>query len=598
MLRVPEEIADGDDVTIVISATAVEPDIERIVAVEFPDTWKPKRAWRVEAGASTHVALMPDPEIQSAFSAEAGHNIIALADYLAPPNPEAEGVAYFIVFRTKAATGTASQPLTLKAALVERTNPDAKPQIDPKTKRPKPMNTSWRMVFPAKPDFSFTGFNMRHLIATVRPERVLRSARALVAEGSSDAAATLRTSPEAIHEYFQRPFTMEFWLRSTEPEQTLVTLYGSDGSQAVIGTGLLGQPLLATRRPQQRGILAARGLLNDGLWHHLALSKDSIGKLRLFFDGQPPATFDAPKAFLQNVSSIVLGDTTKENDFAIDELRMLRGAVRDPSEFERSIAASARDTMRNAFAVFHFDDYGNIARSSVPMSIVQGSKAEPVPAFFVLDSGATITETSSPVQFDPVMLSADLTSSTQVSIRWRTTTELGIKQYHLERRVGSFGPFEKVLNVDAKHPMKAPKRGQSIVSRNTYQVTEELPKLNGDIELYYRLAVVGFSEKEQPTYSLPVKIEYGTDRDVFVEQNEPNPFNPTTQIAFRLAKPAQIKLSIFDMIGREVATIVNAKLDAGRHTYTLDATTWPGGIYFYKVKTPRTTITRKMVLAK
>jgi hypothetical protein len=52
------------------------------------------------------------------------------------------------------------------------------------------------------------------------------------------------------------------------------------------------------------------------------------------------------------------------------------------------------------------------------------------------------------------------------------------------------------------------------------------------------------------------------------------------------------------MIGREVATLVNTKLDPGRHTYTLDATNWPGGIYFYKVKTAKTTITRKMVLAK
>jgi hypothetical protein len=598
MVRVPEEIAEGDDITVVISATATEQDIERIVALQYPDSWKPKRAWRVEAGATTHVALIPDPEIQSAFSAEPGNSVLALADYIVPPDPESEGTAYFIVFRTKAATNP-TQQLAIKAALVERMNPDAKPQIDPKTKKPKPfpMSASWHMVFPAKSDFSFTGFNMKHLIAGVRMERVLKASRAFVAEGRGDATAVLRTSPEAVQDYFRHPFTLMFWLRSTEPEQTLLAFHGGDGSEAAIGAGLLGQPMIMLHKPQQRGVLAGRGLLNDGMWHHLAISKDSLGKLRIFFDGQPASVTDAPKGFLQNVASISLGDAANENDLAIDELRMLRGAVRDPADFDKTIAASARDTVRNAFAVFHFDDYGNIARSSVPMFVSQNAK-ESVPAYFVIDSGATITETTSPVQFDPVMLSADLTSSTQVSIRWRTTSELGIKQFRLERRVGSFGPFEKVFAVDAKHGMKAPKRGQSIVARSSYQVNEDLPKLNGDIELYYRLATVGFSEKDPVIYSMPVKIEYGTDRDVFVEQNEPNPFNPTTQIAFRLAKAAQVKLSVFDMIGREVAVIVNNKLDPGRHTYTLDAGNWPGGIYFYKVKTPKTTITRKMVLAK
>ncbi len=59
-----------------------------------------------------------------------------------------------------------------------------------------------------------------------------------------------------------------------------------------------------------------------------------------------------------------------------------------------------------------------------------------------------------------------------------------------------------------------------------------------------------------------------------------------------------MQLSIFDMIGREVDVLVNAKLDAGRHTYDLDATNWPQGIYFYKVKTNGAIITRKMVLLK
>ncbi|MDP4200472.1 MAG: T9SS type A sorting domain-containing protein [Bacteroidota bacterium] len=601
LVRAPEEIPEGDDVTVLVSATARETDIDRILALQYPDSWKPKRAWRVEAGGSDHVAIIPDPEIQSLFTPEKGQKVIALADYLGQFDPDAAGVAYFIVFRTKAVPGAAvGQSATIKAALIERTNPDAPPQIDPKTKRPKPVNTSWRMTYPAKPDFSFAGTWFRRLVASVRLERVIKTARAFDAEGRQDGTASLHTSPESIREYFRHPFSLQFWLRTTEPEQTFLQLQSSDGSDVVLAAGLLGQPLIIQKRPQRRTLLQTRGIANDGVWHNLVISHDSLGKLRLFFDGQPPSITDMPKGFLANVTSITLGDTTSENDFSIDELRMMHGAYRDPSEFERAIALHARDTLHNAFAVFHFDELSNIARSSVPLylSSAVGAKAEPVPTFFVLDSGAVISESTSPVQLDPVMLTADLLSATNVSIHWKTTCELGIKQFRLERRVGTFGPFEKVLVIDAKHGMKAPKRGQSIVSRNNYSANEELPKLNGDIELYYRLATIGYNEKEMPTYSLPVKLEYGADRDVFVEQNQPNPFNPTTQLAFRLPKATPVKLSVFDMIGREVSVIVNGKLEAGRHVYTLDATNWPGGIYFYKVKTPKTTITRKMVLAK
>ena len=189
-----------------------------------------------------------------------------------------------------------------------------------------------------------------------------------------------------------------------------------------------------------------------------------------------------------------------------------------------------------------------------------------------------------------------MVTPTRVSINWKVTSELGVKEYALERRVGSFGEFEEVIGADAKKSIKQPKRGQSLISRASYSVTEDLPRLKGDIDLYYRIAVV--TSNDSMFYSEPVKLEYGETRDVFVEQNDPNPFNPTTTLAFRLIKPAQVRLAIYDIIGREIVTITNGKLEAGRHKFTLDASNWPGGIYFYKVKTAQSTITRKMVLAK
>lgn len=596
-VRAPESIAEGDDITIAVSATERETNIDRVLALEYPDTWQPRHAWRVEAGATKYVELIPDPEIQSLFPSVAGRKTLALGDYIGEFDPDAQGMVYFVTFHTKASVGPPGTA-TVKATLVERTNPDAPRELDPKTHRPKPIMADWRMTFPMRYDFSFSAITAKHLMATVRMERELRAARALVAFGHANATASLHTRPEAVRSFFARPFSLGFWVRTASPDQNFLLLRFGNGGALRIGTGLLGQPVLGISKG--RDLLFARGLLFDGAWHHIMLSKDSANKLRFFFDAQPPAMADAPKNLFGDISSISIGDSAANNDFAIDELRLLHQAFRDPSEFERTIAWAARDTMRSAFALFHFDDAGSIARSSTPVTFYPAgsSKGELIPMFFALDSGTMMIETNSPVQLDPVMLTADLVSPTQVHLHWKTTSEIGVHQFRIERRIGSFGPFEKVLVVDAKHGLKSAKRGSSIVSINAYSANEELPKLSGDIDLFYRLAILGFNEKEPPAFSQPVKLEYGADREAFVEQNQPNPFNPTTQIAFRTEKAMPIRLSVFDMIGREVAVLANGKLEPGRHVYSLDATNWPGGIYFYKVKTPRSTITRKMVLAK
>jgi hypothetical protein len=597
-VRAPEEIPEGDDITVIISASARETGIDRTLAIDYPASWKLKRAYRVEAGSDHTVRLQSNGEVRGLFAKEPNRDVIALADLSDDFDPDADGIAYFIVFSTKQLPGSnPDQTSTVKAGLVERTSPNAPPVIDSKTKKPKPINMNWWMVFPPKYEFSFAGITTKRLVATVRLDRITRNSRALAVEGHKDAVATLHTKPEILEEYFSHPFSVGFWFRTTGVQQSFLRFGYSGGGELRLGTGLLGEPLLMVKN---KVVISPRTIVNDGAWHNLVLSCDSGGKLRMFIDAESPVIIDGPKGVFHKVSSIEIGNPASDNDFSIDELRLMRGAYHDPLEFENRIATAERDTSHDAEAIFHFDEFGQVARSSVPLltKVAPEDKGEFIPVFFALDSGARLQETSSPVQLDPVMLSVDLNSSTQVGISWKTTSELGIKQFRLERRIGTYGAFEKVLAVEAKHGMKAPKRGQSVVSRNNYSAQEDLPKLNGDIELYYRLAVVGFNEKESPYYSIPVKLEYGADRDVFVEQNQPNPFNPMTVIAFRLTKPETIRLSVFDIIGREVALLFNGKLDAGRHAYSLDATNWPGGIYFYKVKTSQTTITRKMVLAK
>jgi hypothetical protein len=67
-------------------------------------------------------------------------------------------------------------------------------------------------------------------------------------------------------------------------------------------------------------------------------------------------------------------------------------------------------------------------------------------------------------------------------------------------------------------------------------------------------------------------------------QNYPNPFNPSTAISFQLSALSYVTLKVYDPLGREVTTLVNAELDAGAYERTFDASALPSGAYFYRLR--------------
>jgi len=81
-------------------------------------------------------------------------------------------------------------------------------------------------------------------------------------------------------------------------------------------------------------------------------------------------------------------------------------------------------------------------------------------------------------------------------------------------------------------------------------------------------------------------------------QNYPNPFNPITKIRFDLPKNVNVKLTIYDMLGREVETIVNEQLNAGSYEVVFDASKYTSGVYYYRLNAGEFVETKKMILVK
>ncbi len=96
---------------------------------------------------------------------------------------------------------------------------------------------------------------------------------------------------------------------------------------------------------------------------------------------------------------------------------------------------------------------------------------------------------------------------------------------------------------------------------------------------------------------LGVKDSQKSDNFI-LSQNYPNPFNPVTTINFQLTTGSSITLKVFDLLGREIATLVNQQMIAGPHSVDFDATNLTSGIYIYQLKSGNFSTFKKMMVVK
>ncbi|MBK9331527.1 MAG: T9SS type A sorting domain-containing protein [Ignavibacteria bacterium] len=87
-------------------------------------------------------------------------------------------------------------------------------------------------------------------------------------------------------------------------------------------------------------------------------------------------------------------------------------------------------------------------------------------------------------------------------------------------------------------------------------------------------------------------------KDIVLNQNYPNPFNPSTTISFNLSSESPVKLAIYDITGREVATLVNQNLQAGAHSFNWNAGNFTSGVYFLRINSNGFSETKQMNLIK
>jgi hypothetical protein len=98
--------------------------------------------------------------------------------------------------------------------------------------------------------------------------------------------------------------------------------------------------------------------------------------------------------------------------------------------------------------------------------------------------------------------------------------------------------------------------------------------------------------------TLDVHEPLSVARAITLHQNYPNPFNPITTIKYELPKSSEVRLSVYDILGREVSVLINERRDAGVHEVKFEGSGLSSGVYFYRLTVGSYTQTRKLVLVR
>ncbi|PJA99984.1 MAG: hypothetical protein CO127_09500 [Ignavibacteria bacterium CG_4_9_14_3_um_filter_36_18] len=201
-----------------------------------------------------------------------------------------------------------------------------------------------------------------------------------------------------------------------------------------------------------------------------------------------------------------------------------------------------------------------------------------------------------PVPVELVSFSA-LVEGTNVTLKWETASETNNRGFEIERAVfsrpSSVGRWEKIGFVEGKG---------TTTLKSSYTFNDDV----GGAWCYaYRLVQQDYDGVVKTSNTIEVEIT-NIPFEFSLEQNFPNPFNPTTKIRYRIpfiqthssASVQNVLLKIYDLLGNEVATLVNENKAPGVYEIEFNGSKLTSGVYFYRLQAGKFNAVKKLVLMK
>jgi agmatine/peptidylarginine deiminase len=183
----------------------------------------------------------------------------------------------------------------------------------------------------------------------------------------------------------------------------------------------------------------------------------------------------------------------------------------------------------------------------------------------------------------PYEVKASIKSKSGISnakVYWRTDTTLAYSQLNMTQVADTFKAY-----IPAQQLNKTVYYYISATNNSSKTVTKPYTAPGG----YFKFMI---------TNATFVNNETETIKEYKLYQNYPNPFNPSTVIRYQLSDVSDVSLKVYDLTGREVLTLVNGRLQAGKYEAKLDGSMLPSGVYFYKLVSGDFSEVKKLLLIK
>ncbi|HSL89557.1 MAG TPA: T9SS type A sorting domain-containing protein [Ignavibacteriaceae bacterium] len=179
-------------------------------------------------------------------------------------------------------------------------------------------------------------------------------------------------------------------------------------------------------------------------------------------------------------------------------------------------------------------------------------------------------------------------SGNSLTLNWTTASELNNAGFDIERSVISNGVrnlvWEKIGYVEGNG---------TTTKQNHYSFMD---KVLSQEKYQYRLKQIDFDGTFE--YSQIIEVDIFTVNEFVLNQNYPNPFNPSTNISWQVPVGSWQTLKVYDLLGREVATLVDEFKPAGSYEVNFDASQLSSGVYFYTLETDNNSVTKKLILLR
>jgi hypothetical protein len=174
-------------------------------------------------------------------------------------------------------------------------------------------------------------------------------------------------------------------------------------------------------------------------------------------------------------------------------------------------------------------------------------------------------------------------SSNNITLNWSTASETNNRGFEIEQK-SSNQNWRVIGYID----------GQGTTTELTNYTF--IDQLNEQGRYLYRLKQIDFDGSIN--YSNEIEIDFIGVTEYALQQNYPNPFNPSTVISYQLPVDSKVQLKIYDILGTEIAVLVNETKSAGRYEVSFDASKLSSGTYFYTLIADGFVQTKKMLLVK